>query len=87
MLVSFAHPDDESFGMGGSIAKYAASGVDVALICSTNGDVGTVDEERLQGFDSVAELRLHELHCAAETLGIKVVITFGYRDCGMMGTP
>lgn len=87
MLISFAHPDDEAFGMGGTIARYAAAGVKIALICSTNGDVGTVDSEKLQGFESVGELRLHELHCAAETLGIRDVITFGYRDSGMMGTP
>ena len=87
MLISFAHPDDESFGMGGAIAMYAQRGVSIALICSTNGDVGTVDAEFLQGFETVGELRLHELACAAETLGIKELITFGYRDSGMMGTP
>ncbi len=87
MLISFAHPDDEAFGMGGTIARYAADGVSIALICSTNGDVGTVDAEKLQGFESVGELRLHELQCSAETLGIREVVTFGYRDSGMMGTP
>lgn len=87
MLMAFAHPDDESFGMGGAIAYYARQGVQIALICSTNGDVGTVDPERLEGYRSIGELRLDELRCAAETLGITEVITFGYRDSGMMGTP
>lgn len=87
MLIAFAHPDDESFGMGGAIARYAQEGVDISLICSTNGDVGTVDPEHLNGFGSVADLRLNELRCAASTLGIHEVITFGYRDSGMMGTP
>lgn len=87
MLLVFAHPDDESFGMGGAIAYYAHKGVEVSLICSTNGDVGSVDEDRLSGFASVGELRLEELRCAAETLGIKEVIPFGYRDSGMMGSP
>ena len=87
MLIAFAHPDDESFGMGGAIAMYAARGVEVSLICATNGDVGTVDPEFMQGYDSIAELRLDELRCAAETLGIKELITYGYRDSGMMGTP
>jgi LmbE family N-acetylglucosaminyl deacetylase len=87
MLISFAHPDDEAFGMGGTIARYAAAGVKITLICSTNGDVGTVDSEKLQGFDSVGDLRLYELNCSAETLGIRDVVTFGYRDSGMMGTP
>lgn len=87
MLISFAHPDDESFGMGGAIALYAQRGVAISLICSTNGDVGTVDAEFMEGFDTIGELRLHELACAAEMLGIEELITFGYRDSGMMGTP
>ncbi|MBE0691409.1 MAG: PIG-L family deacetylase, partial [Anaerolineae bacterium] len=38
ILFSLAHPDDESFGSGGLIAKYVAEGVDTYLICATNGD-------------------------------------------------
>jgi LmbE family N-acetylglucosaminyl deacetylase len=87
LLISFAHPDDETFGMGGAIAYYVQRGVEVSLICATNGDVGTVDSEFLQGYKTIGELRLDELRCAAETLGIKDVITYGYRDSGMMGTP
>jgi N-acetyl-1-D-myo-inositol-2-amino-2-deoxy-alpha-D-glucopyranoside deacetylase len=87
LLISFAHPDDESFGMGGAIAYYVQRGVDVSLICATNGEAGTVDPQYLQGYNTIGELRLNELHCAAETLGIKEVITYGYRDSGMMGTP
>lgn len=87
MLLSFAHPDDESFGMGGAIAHYAARGVAITLICSTNGDLGTVDPELLAGYQSIAELRLGELRCAAEQLGIQDVIAYGYRDSGMMGAP
>lgn len=87
MLISLAHPDDESFGLGGLLAHYASQGVAMSLICSTNGDVGTVDDDFLEGFESIGELRLHELTCAAETLGIKEVITYGYRDSGMVGSP
>ncbi|MBN1200322.1 MAG: PIG-L family deacetylase [Anaerolineae bacterium] len=87
LLISFAHPDDEAFGMGGAIALYAQQGANISLICATNGDVGTVDPESMAGYQSIAELRLAELGCAAETLGIRRVITFGYRDSGMMGAP
>lgn len=87
LLISFAHPDDESFGMGGAIAYYVERGVEVGLICATNGDVGTVDPEFMENYDTIADLRLDELRCAAETLGIQQVITYGYRDSGMMGTP
>ncbi len=85
ILIALAHPDDESFGLGGLIGKYVAEGVDVYLICTTNGDAGTIDPEYLQGFDSKAALRLAELDCAAQVLGFKEVFTFGYKDSGMMG--
>ena len=86
ILVSLAHPDDESFGSGPLIAKYVAEGAEVMLICATSGDVGTADEKFVKGFSSIAEMRLAELDCAAKVLGFKEVILFGYRDSGMMGS-
>lgn len=86
LLLALAHPDDESFGYGGLISRYVAEGVDVYLICTTNGDVGTVSPEMLNGYNSVAELRLAELACASQKLGFKQVFTFGYKDSGMMGS-
>lgn len=86
ILFSLAHPDDESFGSGGVIARYVADGAEVSLICATNGDVGTVSPERLQGYSSVAELRLAELACASAKLGFKHVFKLGFRDSGMMGS-
>lgn len=86
LLISLAHPDDESFGTGGLIARYVAEGVDVYLICATNGDVGTVSPEMLNGYGSVAELRLAELDCASAKLGFKQVIKLGYKDSGMMNS-
>jgi len=86
ILIAFAHPDDESFGLGGLIAKYVKAGVQVDLICATNGDVGTIDEELLNGYDSHAALRLAELDCASEILGFTYVVKYGYHDSGMMDT-
>jgi LmbE family N-acetylglucosaminyl deacetylase len=86
VLVSLAHPDDESFGSGPLIAKLVAEGAEVTLICTTNGDVGSAAEEHLKGYGSVAEMRLAELDCAAKVLGLKEVVLFGYRDSGMMGS-
>lgn len=86
ILLSLAHPDDESFGSGGMIARYVADGAEVYLICATNGDVGTVAPEKLKGYSSVAELRLAELDCASEKLGFKQVFKFGYKDSGMMNS-
>jgi len=86
LLIAYAHPDDESFGNGGLIAKYVKSGIDVYLICATDGDMGTIPEEMQGQYDTVRELRLSELDCASEVLGFKEVITFGYKDSGMMGS-
>lgn len=85
ILVSLAHPDDE-VGLGGLIARSVAEGTRATLICATNGDVGTVDEKFLREYDSIPELRLAELKCATQTIGFTEVVTFGYRDSGMMGS-
>lgn len=87
ILSVLAHPDDESFGMGGTLALYAKRGADVYLVCATRGEVGTVDEEHLKGFSSTAEMRESELRCAAGHLGLKAVFFLDYRDSGMPGSP
>jgi N-acetyl-1-D-myo-inositol-2-amino-2-deoxy-alpha-D-glucopyranoside deacetylase len=86
LLVVLAHPDDESFGMGGTLASYSRQGVDVHLVCATRGEAGTIDSEHMQGFASAAELRESELRCAADKLALKDVHLLGYRDSGMPGT-
>jgi LmbE family N-acetylglucosaminyl deacetylase len=86
ILVSVAHPDDE-LGVGAMVARYVAKGARATLICSTDGDVGTVDEKYLRSYASIRELRLAELACATKQIGFTEVVTFGYRDSGMMGTP
>ena len=64
ILAVLAHPDDESFGMGGTLALYAARGAEVYLVCATRGEVGEVAPELLDGFNSIAELRSPS--CAAQ---------------------
>jgi LmbE family N-acetylglucosaminyl deacetylase len=86
LLAVLAHPDDESFGMGGTLALYARRGVAVHLVCATRGEAGEVSPEMLAGFASIANLREHELCCAAEKLGLEGVHFLGYRDSGMPGS-
>jgi LmbE family N-acetylglucosaminyl deacetylase len=86
LLAVLAHPDDETFGTGGTLAHYAQLGVKVYLVCATRGEVGEVEPELLEGYTSVAELREHELRCAAQTLGLTGVFFLNYRDSGMPGT-
>jgi LmbE family N-acetylglucosaminyl deacetylase len=87
ILAVLAHPDDETFGLGGTLALYAARGADVHLICGTRGESGDVDEKYLQNFSSISDLRMNELHCAAEKLKLKSFDFLDYRDSGMAGSP
>lgn len=87
LLTVLAHPDDESFGMGGTLALYAWSGAAVYLVCATDGEVGHAPPELLQGYASLAERRADELRCAADKLGLTGVELLDYRDSGMPGTP
>lgn len=86
LLAVLAHPDDETFGMGGTLAFYAQQGAKVYLVCATRGEVGDVDQEHMQGFNTVAEVREAELRCAAAKLGLTGVYFLGYRDSGMPGS-
>lgn len=87
LLAVFAHPDDESFGPGGTLARYAAEGVKVWLVCGTDGNAGTVDAALLEGYKSTSQLRAAELCCAAQTLGLAGIDWLAYKDSGMSGAP
>jgi LmbE family N-acetylglucosaminyl deacetylase len=86
ILAVLAHPDDESFGIGGTLALYARKGYNTYLICATRGEEGSMDEEHLNGYKDKAELRTNELQNAAKHLGLKGVFFLDYRDSGMPGT-
>lgn len=87
LMAVLAHPDDETFGIGGTLALYARRGVQVHLVCATRGEVGEMPAEHLEGFSSVGERREAELRCAAGILGLAGVHFLGYRDSGMPGSP
>jgi N-acetyl-1-D-myo-inositol-2-amino-2-deoxy-alpha-D-glucopyranoside deacetylase len=87
-LVFFgAHPDDESFAVGATLGLYAAAGVKTYYVCSTGGEAGTVAPGYLEGHKSVEEVRMEEMKCAAEILGLAGVLYLGFRDSGMPGSP
>jgi N-acetyl-1-D-myo-inositol-2-amino-2-deoxy-alpha-D-glucopyranoside deacetylase len=87
LLALFAHPDDEAFGTGGTLAQYAATGADVTLVCTTRGEVGEIAEGVDATPETLGQVREAELRCAAETVGVRELIFLGYRDSGMAGTP
>jgi len=81
LLAIFAHPDDETFGAGGTMALAAAAGVPTWIVCATDGDQG--GEEGSRELDP--ELRRGELRCAMTALGVAEPIFLGYGDSGMEG--
>lgn len=80
VLCVFAHPDDETFGCGGTIAKLIKKGVTVKLVTATRGEEGSVGDPPLCTQEELGSVREKELLCAAKTLGITNVYFLGYRD-------
>ncbi len=87
LLAVFAHPDDEAFGTGGTLACYASQGVQVCLVCATRGEAGEISDPSLATPETLGQVREAELRCAAETVGIDELTFLDYRDSGMAGSP
>ncbi len=87
ILGVFAHPDDEGFGAGGTLAMLVDKGNHVTLICATNGDVGEISDPALATPETLGQVRQQEMLEAMKVTGVKDVRFLGYRDSGMVGTP
>jgi LmbE family N-acetylglucosaminyl deacetylase len=84
-MAVLAHPDDESLGIGGTLAKYASEGVEVSLLTATRGDRGRYRDYRFgdaqhPGASALGSIRERELRAAASTLGVRDVALLDYRD-------
>lgn len=85
LMAVLAHPDDESLGCGGTLAKYASEGVAVHLLTATRGERGRFKGQRFgtdghPGPERMAVLREQELRDAGAALGVREVALLGYRD-------
>lgn len=87
ILSVLAHPDDEAFGMGGTLALYAMLGARVSLACATLGEAGDIPTDFLSSQRDSAALREGELDCSTKSLGLTQVFKLGFRDSGMAGSP
>ena len=79
----FAHPDDETFSTGGTVAKAAAAGTRTDLFCATDGDAGKTSGIPVSSRAELAAIRRAELAAAARILGILSLATPGHGD-GML---
>ena len=85
LLAILAHPDDETLGVGATLAKYAAEGVEVFLLTATRGQSGRFrgirqDDPRHPGPAALAGIRESELRAAAGVLGVREVTVLDYHD-------
>jgi len=85
LMAVLAHPDDESLGFGGILARYADEGVETSLITATRGQSGRYrgharDTPEHPGADALASVREAELRAAAHALGVSDLTLLDYRD-------
>ncbi len=86
VLCVFAHPDDEGFGTGGTLAMLADRGARTTLVCATNGDVGEISDPALATPEILGQVRQKELRQAMAITGVQDLRFLHYRDSGMVGT-
>jgi len=80
LLAVFAHPDDETFRPGGTLALLARRGVKVHVLTFTHGEAGSCGEPPLCTSDELTIVRERELLCACAALGIEPPHLLDYPD-------
>jgi N-acetylglucosamine malate deacetylase 2 len=79
IVLVFAHPDDESYGTGGTIYRYASTGTEIHLITATNGEGSKHRSPDKIGYD-LGGVRKNELYNAGKILGIRQIHFLEYPD-------
>ncbi len=90
LLAVQPHPDDESIGMGGTLARYSTEGVRTTLVTATRGEVGEILDKELDPREAAPRLgsiREAELRRAVQIMGVRELVFLGYEDSGMAGLP
>lgn len=81
----FAHPDDEAFSIGGTLAAFTDRNATVTLISATRGEEGEISRPYMATRETLGQVREQELRNAASVLGVSDVRFLDYRDSGMSG--
>ena len=88
LMTVHAHPDDETIGTGGTMAKAVADGRRVVLITCTRGEMGEIvvpDMDTPENHRRLGEIRMGELERAMQQLAVTEWENLGYHDSDMMG--
>jgi LmbE family N-acetylglucosaminyl deacetylase len=80
ILGLFAHPDDEVFVAGGTLAKYAAEGAEIMVVSSTRGEAGQIRDSRIATRRTLGTVREQELHLSSARLGVQHSVCWDYGD-------
>ena len=80
ILGVYAHPDDETFCAGGTLAKYAASGAEILVYSATRGEAGQIRDAEVANRRTLGQVRVEEMHRACQQLGVQQVICADYGD-------
>ncbi|GAF64529.1 bacillithiol biosynthesis deacetylase BshB2 [Alkalihalobacillus trypoxylicola] len=81
VLVIFPHPDDEAFGVSGTISKHRANGTPVTYACLTLGEMGrNLGNPPFATRESLPKIREKELQKAAQVMDIQDLRMLGFRD-------
>lgn len=80
ILAFFAHPDDETMFLGGTLAFLAQRGAEIHYLCATRGEGGEMGDPPICSRDELGKVRENELRCAVKVLGGKSVQFLGYQD-------
>ncbi|MEZ4767733.1 MAG: PIG-L family deacetylase [Caldilineales bacterium] len=86
ILGFFAHPDDE-LSTGGTLARYAAGGAHITLVCATRGEAATIYSPPEYGAtrENLGYVRTEELECCCAALGIRDLHWLDWPDGGVAG--
>ena len=79
LLAMFAHPDDETFAIGGTLARYADAGAEVHVWCATRGEAGSLNGERAP-VERTRTVRTEEFRRATDALGVHEVHLLDFPD-------
>ena len=80
LLAIFAHPDDETFRPGGTLALLARQGARVEVLTFTHGEAGSCGDPPLCPRAELPAVRAQELRSACSALGIRPPRLLNYAD-------
>jgi LmbE family N-acetylglucosaminyl deacetylase len=83
LALLFAHPDDETYATGGTVARYASEGIHCSLYCATDGDAGRSSGIPVSSRAELGAIRRAELRAACDVLGIDTLVSGGHPDGGL----